>query len=133
MQRLMCKGKIHRATVTEADLNYVGSITIDLLLMRKAHILPYEMVQITSLRNATRWKTYAIPAPEGSGKIGLNGPPAHLFAPGDLVIILSMGLLDDSEISLLKPQVVFVDDHNQLVRVEEHDIVIAEQEVKPYE
>ncbi|GFZ95348.1 aspartate 1-decarboxylase [Paenibacillus marchantiophytorum] len=133
MQRLMCKGKIHRATVTEADLNYVGSITIDLLLMRKAHILPYEMVQITSLRNATRWKTYAIPAPEGSGKIGLNGPPAHLFAPGDLVIILSMGLLDDCEISLLKPQVVFVDDQNQLVRVEEHDIVIAEQEVKPNE
>ncbi|MNI37133.1 Aspartate 1-decarboxylase precursor [compost metagenome] len=130
MQRLMCKGKIHRATVTEADLDYVGSITIDALLMQKAHIHPYEMVQVTSLRNATRWKTYAIPAPEGSGKIGLNGPPAHLFQPGDIVIILSMGLMNEEEIQDLKPQVVFVDDHNQLVRVEEHDLVIAEQEVK---
>ncbi|OPH60735.1 aspartate 1-decarboxylase [Paenibacillus ferrarius] len=133
MQRLMCKGKIHRATVTEADLNYVGSISIDRLLMQKANIYPYEMVQITSLRNATRWKTYAIPAPEGSGKIGLNGPPAHLFAPGDLVIILSMGLMDETEISLLKPQVVFVDENNQILRVEDHNIVIAEQEVQPYE
>ncbi|MBP1962162.1 aspartate 1-decarboxylase [Paenibacillus aceris] len=133
MQRLMCKGKIHRATVTEADLNYVGSITIDALLMSKANILPYEMVQVTSLRNATRWKTYAIPAPEGCGKIGLNGPPAHLFQPGDLVIILSMGLMNEAEINVLKPQVVFVDEQNQVLRVEEHDVVIQEQEVKSYE
>lgn len=133
MQRLMCKGKIHRATVTEADLNYVGSITIDALLMRKANIFPYEMVQVTSLRNATRWKTYAIPAPEGCGKIGLNGPPAHLFQRGDLVIILSMGLMDEDEITALKPQVVFVDDLNQVLRVEEHDVIIQEQEVKAYE
>ncbi|MCY9656943.1 aspartate 1-decarboxylase [Paenibacillus chondroitinus] len=133
MQRLMCKGKIHRATVTEADLNYVGSITIDALLMRKANILPYEMVQVTNLRNATRWKTYAIPATEGCGKIGLNGPPAHLFHPGDLVIILSMGLMNEAEIASLKPQVVFVDEENQVLRVEEHDVIIQEQEVKPYE
>lgn len=98
MQRKMCKGKIHRATVTEADLDYVGSITIDYKLMKEANIKPYEMVQITSVRNATLWKTYAIPAPEGSGKICLNGPPAHLFSPGDLVIILSMGLYDEEEI-----------------------------------
>lgn len=130
MLRLMCKGKIHRATVTEADLDYVGSITIDPLLMREAHILPYEMVQITSLKNATRWKTYAIPGPEGSGKIGLNGPPAHLFSPGDIVIILSLALLTQEEIDALKPRVVFVDEKNRITSVEEHDLVIERQEEK---
>lgn len=120
MQRMMCKGKIHRATVTEADLNYVGSITIDEKLMQEANIQPYEMIQVTSLRNATRWKTYALPAPEGSGKICLNGPPAHLFQPGDLVIILSMGLFNEEEVPQLVPKVVFVDEHNQLIRTEEH-------------
>jgi aspartate 1-decarboxylase len=128
MLRLMCKGKIHRATVTEADLDYVGSITIDPLLMKEANILPYEMVQITSLKNATRWKTYAIPGPEGSGKIGLNGPPAHLFSPGDIVIILSLSLLNPEEVAALKPRVVFVDEKNQITSVEEHDLVIQRQE-----
>ncbi|RIX53721.1 aspartate 1-decarboxylase [Paenibacillus nanensis] len=116
MQRLMCKGKIHRAVVTEADLNYVGSITIDALLMKAADIRPYEIVQVTSLRNATRWKTYALPAAEGSGKICLNGPPAHLFQPGDLIIILSMGLYEDADIDQLRPTVVFVDENNQITR-----------------
>ncbi|MCR8642091.1 aspartate 1-decarboxylase [Paenibacillus sp. N1-5-1-14] len=128
MHRLMCKGKIHRATVTQADLNYVGSITIDRALMQEANILPYEMVQVTSLRNATRWKTYAIPAPLGSGRICLNGPPAHLFDPGDIVIILSLGLFSDEEAVQLRPRVVFVDEQNQITRVEEHDLVIIEQE-----
>jgi aspartate 1-decarboxylase len=122
MLRLMCKGKIHRATVTEANLDYVGSITIDSLLMKQAGILPYEMVQITSLRNATRWKTYVLPGPEKSGVICLNGPPAHLFQPGDVVIILSQGLMTEEEIAVLKPRVVFVDPLNQLVRVEEHSL-----------
>ncbi|HJV47161.1 MAG TPA: aspartate 1-decarboxylase [Bacillota bacterium] len=118
MQRLMCKGKIHRATVTEANLEYVGSITIDADLMREANIFPYEMVQITSLRNATRWKTYALPAPAGSGRICLNGPPAHLFQPGDLVIILSMGLFSEEELTNLKPTIVFVDSTNQMTKIE---------------
>ncbi|RPF54239.1 aspartate 1-decarboxylase [Aquisalibacillus elongatus] len=122
MQRKMCKGKIHRATVTEADLDYVGSVTIDYKLMKEANIKPHEMVQITSLRNATLWKTYAIPAPEGSGKICLNGPPAHLFSPGDIVIILSMGLYTDEEIDDLKPKVVFVDEENQITSIEEHNL-----------
>ncbi|MDF2670114.1 MAG: aspartate 1-decarboxylase [Paenibacillus sp.] len=130
MQRWMCKGKIHRATVTEARLDYVGSITIDTLLMRQANIQPYEMVQITSLRNATRWKTYAIPAPEGSGKICLNGPPAHLFAPGDIVIILSMGMYNEEELASLKPSVVFVDGANQVTSVEHHDLVILRQDAE---
>ncbi|MGD8189639.1 aspartate 1-decarboxylase [Brevibacillus ginsengisoli] len=120
MQRYMCKGKIHRATVTEAELHYVGSITIDSLLMKGANIKPYEIVQITSLRNATRWKTYALPAPEGSGKICLNGPPAHLFQPGDMVIILSMGMFEESEVDLLVPRVVFVDEKNLITHIEEH-------------
>lgn len=120
MQRYMCKGKIHRATVTEAELHYVGSITIDSLLMKGANIKPYEIVQVTSLRNATRWKTYALPAPEGSGKICLNGPPAHLFQPGDLVIILSMGMFEESEVDSLVPRVVFVDEQNQITHIEEH-------------
>lgn len=120
MQRLICKGKIHRATVTEASLDYVGSITIDSLLMKTANIHPYEMVQVTSLRNATRWKTYAIPAQEGSGKICLNGPPAHLFQPGDMVIILSLGLFEPEELKNLVPRVVFVDPHNRITRYEDH-------------
>jgi len=129
MQRWMCKGKIHRASVTEADLNYVGSITIDSLLMKAALIQPYEMVQITNLRNAVRWKTYALPGEEGSGRICLNGPPAHLFHPGDLVIILSMGLYTEEEIRALVPRVVFVDGRNQIVRVEEHPLYNDKGEV----
>lgn len=126
MQRLMCKGKIHRATVTEANLDYVGSITIDALLMEHANIQSYEMVQITSLRNATRWKTYAIPAPKGSGKICLNGPPAHLFSPGDQVIILSMGLFAETEIPDLKPVVVFVNQKNQVTDIKVHDLLVGD-------
>lgn len=122
MQRLMCKGKIHRATVTEASLDYVGSITIDSLLMKQANIHPYEMVQVTSLRNATRWKTYALPGLEGSGKICLNGPPAHLFQPGDLVIILSLGLFDEEELKNIVPRVIFVDENNRITHYEEHQI-----------
>lgn len=123
MQRHMCKGKIHRATVTQAELDYVGSITIDLTLMKAADIKPYEIVQITSLRNATRWKTYALPAAEGSGKICLNRPPAHLFSPGDIVIILSMGMFDESECDQLVPKVVFVDEQNRITKVEEHHLI----------
>ncbi|QDS34010.1 aspartate 1-decarboxylase [Brevibacillus brevis] len=123
MQRHMCKGKIHRATVTQAELDYVGSITIDVALMDAADIKPYEIVQITSLRNATRWKTYALPGGSGSGVICLNGPPAHLFSPGDLVIILSMGMYDESEIEQLVPKVVFVDEQNCITKIEEHHLI----------
>lgn len=126
MQRVMCKGKIHRATVTEADLDYVGSITIDALLMNDADIKPYEMVQITNLRNAARWKTYALPAAEGSGKICLNGPPALLFQPGDLVIILSLGMFNEHELPGLRPKVVFVDEHNRTTKIEEHQLEATE-------
>jgi len=120
LERLVCKGKIHRATVTEADLDYVGSVTIDEDLMEPADILPYEMVQITNIRNATRWKTYAIPAESGSGKICLNGPPAHLFEPGDKVIILSIGNYSEDELTRLQPTIVFVDENNEITEAETH-------------
>mgnify|MGYP001954988287 CR=1 FL=1 len=129
MQRLMCKGKIHRACVTEADLNYIGSITIDSALMKAARIHPYEVVQITNLRNAVRWKTYALPGEEGSGSICLNGPPAHLFQPGDLVIILSLGLFTEEEIRTLRPRVVFVGENNRITRIEEHALYDEQGEV----
>lgn len=122
MKRTMCKGKIHRATVTEANLDYVGSITIDSRLMKAANIHPYEMVQVTNLRNATLWQTYAIPASEGSGKICLNGPPAHLFAPGDSVIILSLGLFEEEQLKALAPNVVFVDSSNRITACKAHPL-----------
>ncbi|MBP1931653.1 aspartate 1-decarboxylase [Ammoniphilus resinae] len=125
MQRMMCKGKIHRATVTEANLDYVGSITIDSKLMKAANILPYEMVQVTSLRNAVRWKTYALPGTNNSGEICLNGPPAHLFQPGDVVIILSLGLFTSEEINELMPKIVFVDGNNQITEVKEIDLKLG--------
>lgn len=122
MQRLMCKGKLHRVRVTEADLDYVGSITIDSKFMKAADIRPYEMVQITNLKDATRWKTYALPAPEGSKKICLNGPPAHLFSPGDIVIILSMAQMSEDEIQELKPKVVFFDENNEITSIKEDSL-----------
>jgi len=124
---MICKAKIHRATVTEADLNYVGSITIDTLLMKAADIKPYEVVQITSLRNATRWKTYAIPAPEGTGKICLNGPPAHLFEPGDIIFILSLGMYNEEELEDVKPKVIFVNEKNQITSIVEHDLFLDKE------
>jgi aspartate 1-decarboxylase len=129
MQRLMCKGKIHRATVTDAHLDYVGSMTIDILLMKAANIHPYEIVQITNFRNATRWKTYALPAEEGSGKICLNGPPAHLFQPGDIVVILSMGSYTEEELRSLVPTVVFVDENNRIVSCEDHPLFDEKGEI----
>lgn len=128
MFRNMCKGKIHRATVTEARLDYVGSITLDALLMKEANIAPQEIVQITSLQNAARWITYAIPAPENSGKVCLNGPPALLFSPGDLVIVLSTGLFSEEEMAVLRPRVVFVDGSNRIEKVEELDLTILRQD-----
>lgn len=129
MQRWMCKGKIHRATVTEANLDYVGSITIDALLMKAADIRPYEMVQVTCFRNAARWKTYALPGAEGSGEICLNGPPAQLFEPGDKVVILSMGGFDEREMLELAPCVVFVDERNTITDMKEHRLFDEKGEV----
>lgn len=129
MYRLMCKGKIHRATVTEADLNYKGSITIDSILMKEANIKPYEVVQITNYRNATRWKTYAIPGAAGTGKICLNGPPAHLFQPGDHVVILSLTQVAEDELRNFVAKVVFVDAHNRITHTETHPLYTQNGEI----
>jgi aspartate 1-decarboxylase len=112
----MCKSKIHRATVTEADLNYVGSITIDSDIMDEAQILPYERVQIVNINNGTRVETYVIPGKRGEGTVCLNGAAARWAAPGDLVIIISYGLYSDEEVEKLKPRVIFVDERNRITQ-----------------
>ncbi len=116
MLRSMCKSKIHRATVTEADLNYVGSITIDSDIMDEAQILPYERVQIVNINNGTRVETYVIPGKRGEGTVCLNGAAARWAAPGDLVIIISYGLYSDEEVEKLKPRVIFVDERNRITQ-----------------
>jgi len=122
MLRRICKGKIHRAWVTQADLSYVGSITIDRELMDAADIRPYEMVQITNISNAVLWHTYAMVGEAGSGVICLNGPPARHFQVGDGVIILSLGWADDKEWESLTPNVVFVDRSNQITSIVPHPL-----------
>ena len=115
MIRVMLKSKIHRATVTQADLHYVGSISIDRELMDAADLLEGEQVVIADITNGARLETYAIPAPAGSGTIGINGAAAHLVREGDLVIIMSYAMVEDSEARRLKPRVVHVDAKNRIV------------------
>src|SRR5579885_1408502 len=112
MLRTMCKGKIHRATVTQADLNYVGSITVDQDLLDAANIYPYEKVQVVNVTNGSRLETYTIAGARGSGVICLNGAAAHLTAVGDLVIIMSYGQYTDEEVQSMTPRIVFVDERN---------------------
>lgn len=114
MQRTMCKGKIHRATVTQANLNYVGSITIDADLLKAADIYPYEKVQVVNVNNGARLETYTIAGAPGSGVICLNGAAARLAAEGDIVIIISYGQYDEQEIRSLEPRLVFVDAENHI-------------------
>ena len=114
MQRTMCKGKIHRATVTEANLNYVGSITIDADLLEAADIYPYEKVQVVNINNGSRLETYTIAGARGSGVICLNGAAARLAAEGDIVIIISYGQYNELEIRALEPRIVFVDAGNHI-------------------
>src|SRR5215210_2546978 len=115
--RIMMKSKIHRATVTQADLDYVGSVTIDADLLDAAELLEGEQVAIVDNTNGARIETYAIPGPRGSGIIGINGAAAHLVHPGDVVIIMSYGLLNDAEARALQPRVVHVDEKNRIVKL----------------
>ncbi len=123
MQRTMCKGKIHRATVTQANLNYVGSITIDADLLEAADIYPYERVQVVNINNGARLETYTIAGARGSGVICLNGAAARLAAVDDIVIIISYGQYDEQEIRSLEPRIVFVDAGNHITETKRVPLV----------
>lgn len=112
----MMHGKIHRATVTEANLNYVGSITIDEVLLDAAGILPGEKVQIVNNNNGARLETYTIPGKRGSGVICLNGAAARCALEGDIVIIIAYAQMDEKEAKALEPKVVLVDKQNHIVK-----------------
>jgi aspartate 1-decarboxylase len=115
MLRTMMKSKIHRATVTQADLHYVGSVTIDEDLMEAADLLPGELVHIVDVTNGARLETYTIAGPRGSGVIGINGAAAHLVHPGDVVILIGYAQMTTEEARDLRPSVVFVDEDNRVV------------------
>jgi aspartate 1-decarboxylase len=113
----MFRAKIHRARVTEADLHYVGSVTVDQELLEAAGILPYEQVDIYDITNGARLTTYALPGERGSGEIKINGAAAHLVRPGDLVILVAYGVFEEEEARSLKPTVVLVDERNRILEV----------------
>ncbi|MEV0136690.1 aspartate 1-decarboxylase [Dactylosporangium sp. NPDC050688] len=115
MMREMLKSKIHRATVTQADLHYVGSVTISADLIEAAGLLPHEKVDIVDIDNGARLSTYVIEGPRDSGVIGINGAAARLISPGDLVIIIGYATVTDAEAAELRPSVVFVDRDNRIL------------------
>ena len=114
MERRMMKSKIHRATVTESNLEYEGSITIDQTLMAKANILPYEQVDIYNVTNGERFTTYAIKGEENSGVICINGAAAHKGRKGDIIIIVTYGNYSENELSAFEPKKVYVDGLNRI-------------------
>jgi aspartate 1-decarboxylase len=113
----VCIAKLHRATVTDADLNYVGSITIDEALLEAAGLVPGQLVQINNVSNAAAWRTYIVLGTKGKGEIILNGPPARLFQKGDKVIIYAEGWVEPKEAVKMSPTVVFMDDQNKITEV----------------
>jgi len=115
MMRTMCRSKIHGAYITEANLHYVGSLTIDSALMKAANLAPYEWVHVVNVHTGDRFQTYVIEGEAGSGIIGLNGAAARLGHPGDKVIIMCAALVDEKELADFKPHLVFVDEHNHIV------------------
>ena len=117
MFRRMLKGKIHRLRVTEADLNYVGSITLDPDLMEAADILPYEQVHVLDIDNGNRLTTYAIPGEAGSGQVCINGAAAHLVHPGDLTIVLAYAEYAEEELRNYLPRLVHVDERNRITSI----------------
>jgi aspartate 1-decarboxylase len=117
MQRTLLLSKIHNCTLTGANLNYVGSISIDEVILDAAGILPYEQVQVVNVNNGERLITYAITAPAHSGTVELNGAAARLGMPGDRIIVMTYAQFEPEELAHYAPKVVFVDQHNQLLQV----------------
>lgn len=119
MRRTMCKSKIHRATVRDANLDYEGSITLDPVLMEAADLLPYEQVHVVNINNGARFETYTIVGTRGSGDVTLNGAAARLVQPGDKVIVISYGVYDEDEVASFEPKLVFVDADNRIVSIDD--------------
>nr|WP_281171602.1 aspartate 1-decarboxylase [Haloglycomyces albus] len=122
----MFKSKIHRATVTEADLHYVGSVTVDADLLEAADIMDGELVSIVDITNGSRLETYTIAGERGTGVLGINGAAAHLVEPGDMVILITYAQMDDTEARKFSPTVVHVDENNDIVEVNTDKVVPAE-------
>ena len=122
MQLHMFKSKLHRATVTQAEINYVGSVTIDSELLEKSGILPGEKVQIVNINNGERFETYTIEGEAGSGTICINGAAARLVQVGDKVIIIAYALMDEQEARTFEPKVLVMDEHNKIVRVKNKEV-----------
>jgi len=119
MQRVMLKSKIHRATVTGSDLNYVGSITVDSELLEAADILEHEQVHVVDVDNGARFETYAIAGQRGSGELTVNGAAARLVHPGDTIIVFSYASYDEAELERYEPRVVHVTEENRIVDVDQ--------------
>ncbi len=123
MQRFMLKSKIHRAKITDANLHYEGSLSLDLCLIEAANLLPFEKIEVYNVSNGARFSTYVIPAPRYSGEVRLNGAAARLGAPGDLIIIASYTLYGEEELKEYKPILVYVDENNQIKEVKREMII----------
>jgi aspartate 1-decarboxylase len=120
MQRVMLKSKIHRATVTDCDLHYVGSITIDPELLEAADMLEYEQVHVVDVDNGARFETYTIPGERGSGEMCVNGAAARLVHRGDTIIVISYGTYDEADLERYAPRVVHVEaDTNRIITIDE--------------
>lgn len=116
MLRLMLRAKIHRATVTDANLEYEGSLTVDPVLLETAGILPYEQVSVSNLNNGERFETYVIPGKRGAGEMVLNGPTARKGAKGDKVIVFCYEYYSEQELKTYKPKLVYVDEKNTIIK-----------------
>ncbi len=114
MLRLMLRSKIHRATVTDSNLEYEGSLTVDPLLLEKAGILPYELVHVSNLNNGERFETYVIPGRPGAGEIVLNGPTSRKGVKGDKVIVFCYEYFNEAELKTFKPRIILVDENNRV-------------------